>query len=299
MSSSKTFLITGASGFLGSYLVKCLLIEGHKIFATKRQTSNLYRLGTISEKITWVPIENSDVFDEIFEANNIDAIIHCATDYGRKMVAPLETLQANLILPLTLLELAAKHHVPAFINTDTALDKRINHYSLSKSQFSEWLLDYSNQVTCINVVLEHFFGPGDNDTKFVTWITTSLINRLPKLELTSGEQKRDFIYIDDVVSAFLVVIEFALKTKGGYHSFDVGSGNPVSIKQLVLTLKTLIKNTETQLLWGALPHRPNEVMSSRSDITKLQELGWNPKCSLKEGLQLLVSSELVNKICDS
>jgi predicted glycosyltransferase involved in capsule biosynthesis len=71
-------------------------------------------------------------------------------------------------MPLQLLELGKKTRVNCFINTDTILDKRVSYYSLSKNQFREWLELYAKEMICLNVALEHFYGPYDDNTKFVS-----------------------------------------------------------------------------------------------------------------------------------
>ena len=117
----------------------------------------------------------------IFAHHQIDIILHCATDYGRKNIEPLQVIDANLTLPLRLLELGKRNGVSCFINTDTILDKRVSYYSLSKRQFNDWLQVYRNDICCINVALEHFFGPGDDETKFVAFIISQMLDDLKKL----------------------------------------------------------------------------------------------------------------------
>ncbi|MFH1968375.1 MAG: NAD(P)-dependent oxidoreductase [bacterium] len=226
--------------------------------------------------------------------NQIDLILHCATDYGRKNVSPLQVIEANLILPIKLLELGKNYGVECFINTDTILDKRINYYSLSKKQFKDWLFVYKNDLTCINVALEHFYRPFDDKTKFVSYVTDSLINQVEKIDLTKGEQKRDFIFIDDVVSAFLKIIDYSNGLEKEFFEFEIGSDKMVAIKELVLTIKEIIGNTKTVLNFGALPYRENEVMEGLADVTEIKKLGWSARYSLYDGLKKMIDQELAN-----
>ena len=59
----------------------------------------------------------------------------------------------------------------------------------------------------INMRLEHFYGPGDADSKFTAHVMNSCLRNVPELKLTLGEQRRDFFYIEDVVSAYLIILE--------------------------------------------------------------------------------------------
>jgi len=288
--NSKTILITGVTGFLGSHLVRMLLKNNYKLIGIKRATSSFYRISDIAENITWYTTEKTDLLN-IFQNHKIDTILHCATDYGRKTTNPLSTLEANLILPLELLDIASNAGVKTFINTDTILDKRINNYTLSKKHFYEWLRTYSSRILCINIALEHFYGPYDDQSKFITFIIKSLLNNEKEIKLTLGEQKRDFIYIDDVVEAFLALMVKTDRYKKGLHHFEIGSGTVISIADIVRMTKELCGNTKTKLKFGALPYRKNEVMESKVNLKPLLSLGWSPKTSLKNGLKKTIEIE--------
>jgi nucleoside-diphosphate-sugar epimerase len=223
-------------------------------------------------------------YEDFFLTNQIDCILHCATDYGRKKVDPIRTIEANLILPLKLLHAGASNGVSCFINTDSILDKNVSNYSLSKKQFVDWLETYSDRITGINVALEHFYGPDDDPSKFVTYVIDSLLSNVGRLELTLGHQKRDFIYIDDVTQAFMKLIDNVKSFKRGFYRFEVGSGKPVEIRAFIKLAKKLCENEITFLDFGAIPYRKNEVMNSDVDTSGLKKMGWHPLISLEEGL---------------
>jgi len=288
--SNKRILITGGTGFLGSNLVKKYVIEGFEITLLKRQTSNMKRLEDYQNKLKIYNIEDVSLAD-LFLKNKPDIILHCATDYGRKNIDPLGIVEANLVLPLKLLDLGAKNKVQCFINTDTYLDKRINHYSLSKQQFKEWLESYSNEMICINMVLEHFYGAFDDKTKFVSYVIDQLLTNVTEINLTKGDQKRDFVYIDDVVNAFILVTKKALSMKNGFYQYEIGTTQQVKIKELVEAIKLLVGNKTTKINYGAIPYRKNEIMEAHVDITEIEKLGWGPCFSLQEGLVRTITTE--------
>lgn len=287
---SKTILLTGGTGFLGSYIVKRLINEEFNVIVVKRSTSKLFRLESVVDKVIFYDLDAIRL-DKIFQENAIDIIVHCATNYGRSSIPPTEIIQANLFLPLELLQLAKGYQVKSFINTDTLLDKRINSYSLSKKQFLEWLTSFSKELTCVNVALEHFYGPFDDRSKFVSKIILDLLNNVSCIELTPGEQKRDFIYIDDVVDAFIKLIEFSLDISNGLYHYEIGTGETIEIRKFVKLINTLTANKVTQLKFGTLPYRENEIMESCADLSSLLKLGWQPKISLIEGLKHTIEVE--------
>ena len=290
-------LLTGSTGFLGSHLLEKLVDLNHSVICLKRESSSLKRVEHLNNRATWVDIETTD-FNKIFLSNKIDCIVHCATDYGRKKIDPFQTIEANLILPLKLLHastLTPKKDLPVFINTDTVLDKRINHYSLSKDQFVDWLKTYSEKTIVLNLAIEHFYGPMDDESKFTSFIIRELIDNKKKvIDLSEGKQKRDFIYIDDVVEAFIALMDNLNNFNKSFYHFEVGSNDLVTIKEFVKLVKRLCKNKNTELNFGALPYRTNEVMLSKTDTAFLRSIGWSPKVSLENGLKQTIKTEIAS-----
>lgn len=296
-----TFAVTGATGYLGSHLVRRLHQLGHKVVVLKRTQSNVARIADILPALTSYDIDTQGV-DALFREQRYTCILHCATDYGRKDVSRASIIEANLVLPLRLLEAAIQHGTPFFVNTDTVLDKRVSAYSLSKRHFRDWLATFSAAICGINVALEHFYGPGDDTTKFVGEMINRLLTRHPRIALTLGEQRRDFVYIDDVVDGFTTILQHHMGQRppavglrepspASLHCYEIGSGQPVSIRSFMNSLRHLAGREDVALDFGAIPYRDNEVMYSQARITPLLSLGWKPRVSLEEGLRRTLAFE--------
>ena len=228
-------------------------------------------------------IYEDNKIENLFKKQKIDLILHCATNYGTNDTDINNIIQSNLVLPLKLLSLAKKYKIKRFINTDTVLNKKISLYTLSKFQFYEWFNEYSKDLYCCNVKIEHFFGPKDNETKFVISLIKSILKK-KKIRLTKGEQKRDFIYIKDVVSAFEKIIINSLKIKKGKRTFEIGTGKSYSIKNIVLLILKLTNRDKKIVSFGALPYRKNELMNIKLNIKRLKKIGWKPNFNLQQGL---------------
>lgn len=283
-------LVTGPTGFLGYHLCKSLVKTDLEIVAISRNPPPMERQVN-SKKISYITLGEINI-DKFIKSGNFEGVIHCATNYGRDDNT-LDTLQTNLTFPLSILLSSIKANVSFFINTDTILDKRVNSYSLSKNQFLDWLYYFQNKICCLNLSLEHFYGPGDSDGKFTSFIIRELINNVETIPLTQGKQKRDFIYIADVVSAFECVIKNINNfKKGSVHELQIGSGENTSIYDFVNLAKEITLNYNTILDFGSIPYRENEVMESEVDLKLISSLGWKPKVSLKKGLELTIAGEL-------
>ena len=287
----KCFLVTGATGFLGSHVVKKLLAEGQKVVILKRSFSNTKRLATELSKVKSYDIDKLDDFADVFKEQHIDVVIHTATCYGRQGEAVEQIYDVNLKFPLKLLELALRFNTDTFFNTDTILSKYLNWYALSKKQFSEIGQQFAHmgKINFIDAKLEHMYGEDDSNTKFVTFMLEALQNNQDELKLTAGEQRRDFIYVDDVVEAYWKILTSQSNDKK-YQQYEVGTGKTISIKELVMLAKSITKS-QIKLVFGAIPYRENEIMNSKANVESLLNLGWQAKVDIETGIRKIVGAE--------
>lgn len=290
-------LLTGATGFLGSRLLERLLLAQHEVVAVKRSFSNTSRIEKHlgQSALHLFDIDRADPKD-LFDRFSIDTIIHTATEYGRNKTPVFRILEANLILPLRLAELGIESGVGCFINTDSYFNKdnfsysHLLNYSLSKKSFVEWLKKLSSKLKIVNVVLEHIYGPNDSREKFVEGLVQQIaVEKIPHVSLTHGHQKRDFVYVDDAIAAYLLLVEYARAHDFSFKTIEVGTGQSLEIRYFADTLKAM-SNSPTVLGYGDIPYRGDEIMDSRADISQLQELGWAPKVSLNEGLKKILEA---------
>ncbi len=285
----RTLLLTGATGYLGSAILR-RLIQNFRVVATKRSTSNLNRVSDILSQAIFYNVDEVPI-SKIFKDNQIHLIIHCATSYDRGSCPLWQVAETNLIFPIELMKHAILNNVLCFVNADTILEKEINNYSLSKAQFREWFKLFAKDLVCINMTMDHFYGPFDDRTKFITWVISELIKEVEQIDLTEGKQKRDFTFVDDVVNAFVAAIDFSLNAKRGFYNFQIGSNRTIELRKLVELLKNLTGNRKTHLNFGALPYRSHEVMESKIDTSALVDIGWKPVVLLEDGLSNVIHNE--------
>lgn len=287
-------LLTGASGFLGSALANHLCGAGHQISLLLRPSSNLYRLNNATNNFVVGRCTTDSEIDAFVAQANPEVLIHTACDYGRQSESLIEIFDANLRFGLVTLQALLRNGQPTtFINTCTVLKSNVSLYALTKHQFAECGRTLAHQsmgrVRFVNVLLQHMYGPGDDASKFSTHVLQACKRNAPELDLTAGEQRRDFIYIDDVVSAYYVLAEHREKLEA-VCDIDVGSGIAPPIREFVETVHRLT-NSRTQLNFGQVPYRTNEDMLCQANISRMQALGWEPRFDLNAGLAKTIKLE--------
>lgn len=260
--------------------------------ACKRADSSVARLGKNADKISWFNLDTDDVALPFQRCGHIDVVIHASTCYGRKGEPISAIFEANVGFPLRLLDAAARFGVSTFFNTDTVLDPRLNPYALTKRHFSEWgrMTAEPGGFRFANIRLEHIYGAGDDPSKFTTHIIKQCLQNVPEIPLTAGEQMRDFVYIDDAVDAYLLLLERQAELPRGFVDLGLGSGCAVSIKAFVELAHVLCHST-SRLDFGVLSYRRHEIMNSNADISLLGSLGWHPRFSLADGLHRMIEEE--------
>jgi len=286
----KIILISGINGFLGSHLAIKLSLN-YKIIGLVSNAKNIYRIKNNNFEIYDSTDEN---IKKIFNENNIFSVIHGATIYRRTNDSITNLINTNILLPIQLFELASKYNVRIFFNTDSFFNNKtynysyLSEYTISKNQSLEWLklLAINSSCKLVNMKIFHMYGEGDSLTKFIPQIISKINENISFIELTEGNQTRDFIYIDDVVNAYKIVLK-SIDKLTEFQEFDVGTGQSTSIKGMVNLIKK-ITSCDTDLQFGKIPYRKGEIMESTANIFPLKKLGWNPSFPLEKGIKKML-----------
>ena len=286
-------LITGASGFLGSALALRLSEMNHQVSLLIRKKTDLYRLHTLAP----FNISRCDTDPEINQfVSDIcpEVVIHTACSYGRSGESTAQMVDSNIRFGAVILNaLKGLERKISFINTGTVLSRDVSLYAMTKIQFEElgaYIANASNQnIQFINIKLQHMYGPGDDVSKFTSYVINSCKNNIPTLPLTLGEQKRDFIYIDDVVDAYVKILENLSKLDGQYQ-IEVGSSIAPCVRDFV-EIAHKLTNSKTKLLFGQIPYRENDVACMVANIATLKKLGWIPKFDIEAGIKKIIEME--------
>lgn len=295
MGEIRQVAITGANGFLGSYVVEQIIKEGFTPVLILRKNSDLWRISHLISKVHIFRMsgDESEV-EELLDLHEIDCIIHLATEYGRD--CPMsKLLNSNVIFPLTLIEGAQKRGLKLFINTDTFFAKSefdqgyLKDYTNSKRILEKLLIDFKDRSKIVNLRLEHVFGENDSENKFFTSVIKALIQNEQKIDLTEGQQKRDFVYAGDAADAYISVIR-EYDGLDEFSEFEVGSGRSITVRTFVEKLAREV-DSETKLRFGALASRQGEISDSYAKNEGLKKIGWSPKYTIEMAIDRIIKKE--------
>jgi UDP-glucose 4-epimerase len=284
--ASRRVLVTGAAGFIGSALCDRLLTSGtevHGVSRVARSTPNGIRWWTAD-------LSDAGTADRIFRQIRPDVVFHLASHVSgdRALGAVASTLRDNLVTTVNLLTAAAHaagtRVVLAGSMEESAPDDPApsSPYAAAKTAATSYaqLFDQLYGLPVVNLRVFMVYGPGQrDDTKLVPYVISSLL-RGEEPRLSSGMREVDWVYVDDVVAAFVAAAE-APKAPGS--TVDVGSGELVSIRSLVERIVPLVGG-EVRPAFGELPDRPGE-RPRVADVARGRELiGWEPSTPLDVGL---------------
>jgi UDP-glucose 4-epimerase len=288
-------LVTGASGFIGSRLCERLAVHGAEVHAVSRSN----RQGKEQSAIHWwqADLAEIDALRQLFESSRPDTVIHLASHVvgGPNVDLVVPTLYSNLVSTVNLLTIATKAGCGRIVLAGTMMAPRPGDSDApagSPYAVSKWAsIEYARMfqalygLPIVNLRIFMVYGPGQRDQQKLVPHTILSLLRGENPKLASGEWNVDWVYVDDVVDAFVAAAE-AEGIEG--RTLDVGSGQLVSVRDVVERLALLI-DSEVEPIFGALTDRPGEVPCVADVKQSTARLGWKPKISFDEGLRRTVA----------
>jgi nucleoside-diphosphate-sugar epimerase len=292
-------VLTGATGFLGRHVVRALLGQGVAVTVVVRECSDVTHLNELGGELSVIrwAVEDARSLEGAFSGGHVDAVLHLATAYGRNGESEAEIVCANEILPMRLLEAATAANATLFLNADTFYSSRtvfehgLAQHVHSKERLRARVADFAVEraIRVANVRIEHMYGPRDHPRKFITQLLGDLIAHKPLIPLTAGEQRRDFVYVDDVARAFTTLVAHRAQLPASFADFQVGVGSAVRLREMVELAHELC-GSRSELRFGAIPYRERELMVSAADTRELQRLGWTAQIPLRDGLARAIAA---------
>ncbi len=301
MANKRVYLITGATGFVGSCLLRELIARGERVHTILRKEAKLWRIKDILGQ-TKVHINNlSDLgkLSKLVKKIKPDVIYHLATygAYPSQSDADL-CIKTNISGTWNLLNATADIDYELFVNTgssseygfkaapmkETDLLEPASYYAVTKSSQS-LLCSYfakKNRKPVVTFRLFSVYGQYEEGSRFIPTLLKSLYFH-KKMSLVSPKIARDWIYVGDVVDAYLLINKLS---KYGGEVFNIGTGVQKTIKEVV---ESAVEATgeKTTFKWKGMKSRIWDTDYWVADTSKTAKLlKWRPKVGLTEGLSL-------------
>lgn len=296
-----TACVTGASGFIGRALVDRLRASGCSVIAVGRMGSAMPH-GALHLRVeSFSPA----TLRAALRGQSFDILFHLAA-YG---VVPGDRdadtmLEINVAATGALVDAAATCGARGIVYTGSCAEyaagdgplqenaslTTTNVYGASKASGGIWgtaLAARANIAFCW-VRLFGVYGPGEAAYRLIPYIIARL-RRGEVVDLTPGAQLRDFMYIDDVVTALIHAADLAQKDIPGPFNLCTGSG--VAIRDVAIAVATAVERPQALLAFGARPYRTDEAMSIIGSSERFQTAsGFVPSIGLDEGIRRMVAA---------
>ena len=297
-------LVTGGAGFIGSNLASAL-VEADLSVAVIDDLSTGKRENVPPEATFFKMDISSPVVHRIFEREKFDVVFHLAAqmDVRRSVEDPGNDAEINILGGINLLRSSVKHGVKKFIFSSTGgaiygeqdyfpADEKhplnpLSPYGISKLAFEKYLYFYYVQHALPYVSLRYanVYGPRQNsegEAGVVAIFCERLLGRKKAVVYGDGLQTRDFVYVEDVVKANLLALEY-----DGSDVFNVGAGIEIDINTIFEKIKAATGSDQERINEEG---KPGEQRRSCITYEKIAgSLEWSPNVGLDDGIEKTVA----------
>ena len=336
---NKTILVTGAAGFIGSNLVTELLKTVHPVQVIGFDSVNDYYDVSIKEyrlqeldklaleypESTWTFIKGNladkPLIDELFETYKFDVAVNLAAQAGVRysITNPGAYIEANLVGFYNILEACRNHPVEHLVyassssvygtnkkipySTDDKVDNPVSLYAATKKSNELMAHAYSKLYNIPSTGLRFFtvYGPAGRPDMAYFGFTNKLLKGETIEIFNFGNCKRDFTYVDDIVTGVKHVMQNAPEKEDGedglplppYRVYNIGNNSPENLLDFVTILqeeliraKVLPEDYDFEAHKRLVPMQPGDVPITYADTSALErDFGFKPATSLREGLR--------------
>lgn len=313
---SKTYLITGGAGFIGSTLAERLLNDGNKVVSVdnfndyydpKLKHKNVRDLEKYEGfKSYEVDIRDRKGLTKVFDENQIDIIIHLAAMAGVRpsIENPVLYQEVNGVGTQNILEEAKNHNIKKLVmassssvygnckevpfREDMIVDCAISPYAATKKA-NEVMAHVYHHLYNMNIIMLRFFtvyGPKQRPDLAINKFTRLMLNGENIPMYGDGSTSRDYTYVDDIVDGIVRSCNYVEKNDDVYEIINLGSNNPISLRDMILMIGQAL-DVEPKI--ERLPMQPGDVDRTYADISKARRLlGYEPHTTFEEGVRKFV-----------
>jgi nucleoside-diphosphate-sugar epimerase len=298
--TAERVLVTGAGGFVGSALVHELVRQGHQVAAAVRPGSDPSRLQAVRAGVALHPVDLRDPtgVERLVAATRPELCFHLAAAGAVVRIDDFdEVVAANAVAPLVLARALERKGCRRLVTAgssseygpvsgpmhETRLPAPDDVYGAAKLAGAVLVAAAARawDLRVAHLRLFSVYGPGEDPRRLVMSVLLALRAGRP-VDLTSGGQVRDLVYVDDVVAAFVAAGRRDVPSDA---VVNVGSGEETTVRRLALTAAEVVGADPALLRFGRLSYRAGERFSWSAGTDHAAELlGWRATTSLRDGL---------------
>ena len=297
-------LVVGGAGFIGSHCVDQYRADGHRVVVLDNLSSG--RAEHLPEDVRLVvgDVRDRELVDSVFAEESFDLVNHHAAqlDVRVSVADPVYDAEQNILGSLVLLDAAAKHGVGRFVFASSGgtvygdqqvfpADEShptdpISPYGVSKLSVEKYLGYFHHQHGLRSVILRYtnIYGPRQNahgEAGVVAIFCRRMLAGEGPVIYGSGEQTRDYVFVDDVARANVAALHYLDENERGI--FNVATAKETTVNDLFRHLNGMAGNRFEEKHASA---KPGEQFRSVCTAAKAErEMGWLPKIGVEEGLQ--------------
>jgi UDP-glucuronate 4-epimerase len=314
------YLVTGAAGFIGNYVVERLCEQGHDVIGLDNlneyydPTLKLERLSRIEifDNFRFVKMDIADriAIAKLFSEEKFDRVIHLAAQAGVRysIENPMAYIDSNVVGTMTILEGCRNTNVQHLVYASSSsvygmnkkipfsesdnVDRPISLYAATKRSNELMAHTYSHLYGLPTTGLRFFtvYGPWGRPDMAPWLFTQAILQDEPIRVFNSGKMQRDFTYIDDIVEGVIrIQDDIPLETDIGipYRVFNIGNNQPVELADFIEAIERSCGKKAKKLY---MPMQQGDVLTTYADIDRMIEtVGYKPSVQISDGIDRFVS----------
>lgn len=327
---TRTILVTGAAGFIGFHTSLRFLAQGERVVGIDN-LNDYYdvrlkqsRLDLLLQDPNFtmhrIDLQDRTAIERVFSENSFDRVVHLGAQAGVRysLINPYSYIDSNISGTMTILEGCRHHHVPHLVyassssvyghnakqpfSVEDSVDHPISLYAATKKANELMAHTYSHLYGVPTTGLRFFtvYGPWGRPDMAVFKFTDAIMAGRPIDVYNGGEMKRDFTYIDDIVTAIVRVTDRIAEpateydpyypdpatSSAPYRIYNIGNHQPTNLMDFIATLEQALGKTAIK---NMLPMQPGDVVSTYADVEALKAaVEFSPSTSIEFGIKQFV-----------
>jgi UDP-glucuronate 4-epimerase len=328
---TKKVLVTGAAGFIGFHFSQRLLDLHHEVvgldnlnpyYDPQLKRDRLAQLeGKSGFTFKHADLENSNAIQGLFDEHRFDRVVHLAAQAGVRYSIdnPMAYIQSNIVGTMNILEACRHHQVEHLVYASSSsvygsntlqpfsvhqnVDHPISLYAATKKSNELMAHTYSHLYQLPTTGLRFFtvYGPWGRPDMALYKFTKAILEGKPIDVYNHGKMKRDFTYVDDIVTAMVKIMDCIptanpswnsdqpdpASSRSPYRIFNIGNNNPTELSEFVQAIESALGIIATK---NYLPMQMGDVPSTYADVEDLKAVtGFAPSTSIHDGIQQFVT----------